>query len=172
MAEGFTIDLPEGAWDITVTGWVRIRGVAGIEDGRYAAASGSKAVTAQAGGEVTAVIDLHYSAEAGDGVFTYTAELPAHARSASLRLLTAAGEELSPAVSFDLLSASSGTVKLASGYYLAQAEVNGYGDDQAARTEIIHNIPGADDRAEPETGLWVYQEHGDRSGGGGGVYAG
>ena len=138
MDAGIAVDLAEGVWNITVTGYVSIRGVAGIEDGLYPAASGSKAAAVEAGGDAEAAVDLYYSAEAGDGVFTYAAALPAHARRASLRLLTVEGEELSPAVSFDLLNASGGSVKLASGYYLAQAEAEGYGDDRAVKTEIVH----------------------------------
>jgi hypothetical protein len=142
MAAGFAINVPEGNWNIVVTGQARITGVAGIEDGLYAAASGSKEVTATPGGEVTAEIDLRYLADAGEGVFTYTVTLPSYSRSATLTLLSAAGAPLNPPVSFNLKSASTGTVYLASGYYLVQAAVEGYGDDKAVRTEILHIYRG------------------------------
>ena len=139
MDAGVSLDVPEGAWTITVTGRVSIRGISGIEDGVYPAAKGQKSVTITRGENTDAVIDLAFSADQGEGALTYTVTLPAHAQSAVLKVLKLDGTEVH---SFDLRTAPSGSAKLNSGYYLVQAAVDGYGSDKTVKTEILHIYQG------------------------------
>jgi hypothetical protein len=115
---GQSVDLPAGNWTITVTAWAAIDGVEGLENGEYPAARGSAGVTVTGGENGTPVsITINPIASEGEGVLSYLAETDG-----TVKVLTPAGQDLSPAVSLSLVSGDSGTKALPAGYYLITAE--------------------------------------------------
>jgi hypothetical protein len=86
-----SLTLPVGSWTITALAYIRIQDIAGITDGDYAAARGSKDVTVSTS-DVYETIDLRGGVDGeGKGVFTYDITVPGDAESAVLEILPLEG---------------------------------------------------------------------------------
>jgi hypothetical protein len=129
-----SLTLPVGDWTITALAYIRIQDIAGITDGDYVAARGTKDVTVSTA-DMYETIDLRGGVdEEGKGVFSYDITLPEDLGSASLEMLDLEGK---PVKWVDLKLTASGSFALDSGYYLLKIS-RAKGGDAEVRAEVVH----------------------------------
>ena len=133
----YSKELLPGEWRITVTGYVRVEGVAGILDGDYPCASGEVNAFIEAGITVPVTVDLYRENTGAKGIFEYDIRLPVDIGSAHLRILYLNRNE----VSFkDLRASPTGSIALDEGYYFVQVQV--VTGRVRSKTELMHIYSG------------------------------
>ena len=135
--------LVAGTWTVTATGYVMINGI------EHAAAEGSHQVNVTTGSFQGIGITIKASQNGANGFFSYSVSFP-HARvnDAELRIYPFGDNEWDwDTQAFDLRQTSSGSLSLASGYYVMYIRLS-TDYQMAARREIVHIYSNMETSAE------------------------